>query len=102
MALNMFPIDGGLLELVGDESARQNFILPIEKKGETIRVAMADPMDYVAIDDIELMTGFKVQPVISSKSDIVESIEKISKRSDDVGLSDTTETSDGAPAGQFV
>lgn len=102
VALNMYPIDVSLLEFVGEDFARQNYVLPIEKKDETIRVAMADPMDYVAIDDIELMTGFKVQPVISSKSDILESIEKISNRSDDVGLSATTETIDEAPAIRLV
>jgi len=102
VALNLYPIDTGLLELVGDEFARQNFILPIEKMDETIRVAMADPMDYVAIDDIELMTGFKVQPVISSKNDILESIEKISRRSDDIGLSAANELNEEAPAIRLV
>ncbi|MFC4409882.1 GspE/PulE family protein [Chungangia koreensis] len=102
VALTMVPIDASLLQVVGDDFARQNYILPIEKNGETIRVAMADPMDYVAIDDIELMTGFKVQPVISSKSDILETIEKISRKSDDVGLSATTESNEEAPAVRLV
>lgn len=81
VSLNLFPIDETLISLLGEEYSKKNFILPIEKIGIQLKVAMADPLDYVAIDDIELRTGFTVMPVISSKNDILESIDKFSKDS---------------------
>jgi len=79
VSLNLFPIDETLISLLGEEYSIKNFVLPIEKIGTQLKVAMADPLDYVAIDDIELRTGFTVMPVISSKNDILESIDKFSK-----------------------
>lgn len=79
VSLNLFPIDETLISLLSEEYCKKNFTLPIEKIGTQLKVAMADPLDYVAIDDIELRTGFTVMPVISSKNDILESIDKFSK-----------------------
>lgn len=88
VALNLFPIDTKLIQLVGSEFSRQNFALPIEKDDSTIKVAMADPLDYVVIDDIELMTGFTVQPVISARKDIIETIDKLTKEAASIALSE--------------
>lgn len=79
VALNLFPIDETLISLLGEEYCKTNFALPIEKIGTQLKVAMADPLDFVAIDDIELRTGFTVMSVISSKNNILESIDKFSK-----------------------
>lgn len=79
VSLNLFPIDETLLGLLGVDYCKRNFALPIEKNGTQLKVAMADPLDFVAIDDIELRTGFTVMPVISSKNDILESIDKFSQ-----------------------
>ncbi|MFX3674583.1 MAG: GspE/PulE family protein [Paenisporosarcina sp.] len=79
VSLNLFPIDETLIGLLGEEYCKRNYALPIEKIETQLKVAMADPLDFVAIDDIELRTGFTVIPVISSKNDIVESIDKFLK-----------------------
>ncbi|SER85711.1 GspE/PulE family protein [Psychrobacillus sp. OK032] len=106
VALNLFPIDTKLLQLVGAEFSRQNFALPIEKEDDIIKVAMADPLDYVVIDDIELMTGFTVQPVISARKDILETIDKLTKEAASIALSENLsqegEDEDEAPAIRLV
>lgn len=84
VSLNLFPIDESLLGLLGEDYCKRNFSLPIEKMGTQIKVAMADPLDYIAIDDIELRTGYTVMPVVSSKYDILDSIEKFSDK--DIGI----------------
>lgn len=106
VALNLFPIDTKLIQLVGAEFSRQNFALPIEKDDSTIKVAMADPLDYVVIDDIELMTGFTVQPVISSRKDMIETIDKLTKEAASIALSENLSqegaNEDEAPAIRLV
>ncbi|AYC29756.1 GspE/PulE family protein [Paenisporosarcina cavernae] len=84
VSLTMYPIDETLLSLVGKEYSIRNYALPILKRDDTLTVAMADPLDYMTIDDIELRTGFKVVPVISSKNDILDSIEKFTKTSESI------------------
>lgn len=106
VTLNLFPIDTKLLKLVGADFSRQNYALPIEKSDSTIKVAMADPLDYVVIDDIELMTGFTVQPVISSKKDILETIDKLTKEAASIALTENLSqegaNEDEAPAIRLV
>jgi type IV pilus assembly protein PilB len=84
VSLNLFPIDESLLGLLGADYCKRNFSLPIEKLDKQIKVAMADPLDFVTIDDIELRTGYTVMPVVSSKYDILDSIEKFTEI--DVGI----------------
>ncbi|QUG42243.1 type II/IV secretion system protein [Psychrobacillus sp. INOP01] len=106
VALNLFPIDTKLIQLVGSDYSRQNYALPIEKDEQTIKVAMADPLDYVVIDDIELMTGFTVQPVISSRKDILETIDKLTKEAASIALTENLSqegaNEDEAPAIRLV
>lgn len=84
VSLNLFPIDETLMGLLGIDYCKRNFALPIAKNGVQLKVAMADPLDFVAIDDIELRSGFTVMPVISSKNDILESIKKFSQVNQDL------------------
>ena len=76
VSLYSFPINGQLMELVPKELARENILIPIEQHENTLTVAMNDPLDYYAIDDIELSTGFEVKPVIATKEDILQAINK--------------------------
>lgn len=64
------------MELVPKELARENILIPIEQHENTLTIAMNDPLDYYAIDDIELSTGFEVKPVIATKEDILQAINK--------------------------
>ncbi|MCT2537944.1 Flp pilus assembly complex ATPase component TadA [Aquibacillus koreensis] len=76
VSLYRYPIDKDLMQLVSKEVARRQLLIPLTQKENVITVAMNDPMDYFAIDDLELSTGFVVKPVIASKDDILQSINK--------------------------
>ncbi|WP_026690519.1 GspE/PulE family protein [Alteribacter aurantiacus] len=76
VALNRHPVDGQLINLVPKEMAKRHMVLPFQKEGDKLKVAMADPMDFVAIDDLRMHTGFTIEPSIASKKDIQQSIYK--------------------------
>ncbi|GAA5416243.1 type II secretion system protein E [Paraliobacillus ryukyuensis] len=76
VSLYRFPIDSDLMELVPKEFAKENTLLPIEQRENILTVAMNDPLDYYAIDYLELSTGFTVKPVIATKDDIQQAINK--------------------------
>jgi type IV pilus assembly protein PilB len=56
--------------------ARRNLIIPLKKNGEKLFVAMADPMDFIVIDDLRLSTGFQIETAIATKDDILRAINK--------------------------
>ncbi|GGM27262.1 hypothetical protein GCM10011351_11350 [Paraliobacillus quinghaiensis] len=76
VSLYRFPIDEGLIELIRKETARENILFPIQQQESILTVAMNDPLDYFAIDDLELSTGFSIKPVIATKDDILQAINK--------------------------
>ncbi|OGS19284.1 MAG: type IV-A pilus assembly ATPase PilB [Elusimicrobia bacterium RIFOXYA2_FULL_40_6] len=65
-----------VLQSVPESIIRHQTLIPIEKKGKLLTIAMADPFNIFAIDDLKVMTGYDVQVVISSEKEIKESIEK--------------------------
>lgn len=72
-------IDEKVLRLVNDQILRKNMLLPFEFKADNpsiLRVAMADPMDMMAMDDIEIATGLQIEPVIATPSEIAASIDR--------------------------
>ncbi|CAM3822729.1 GspE/PulE family protein [Alkalicoccus chagannorensis] len=72
--LNTFPVDTEAVKHVSRAFAERNDLIPVEKSGTTLRVAMADPIDYFALDDIRMSSGFEVDPVIASKMEIREAV----------------------------
>lgn len=64
------------LSSVPESLIRRQMILPIEKEGNTLTIAMADPFNIFAVDDIKLMTGHDVRVVISSELEIKTAIDK--------------------------
>jgi type IV pilus assembly protein PilB len=75
--LRQFPVDPEVAKVVTEELARKHNVLPILKTGQTLTVAMADPTNIFAIDEITFSTGFKVDPVVASEEAISEAIDKI-------------------------
>jgi type IV pilus assembly protein PilB len=73
--LKRFKIDTEVIKMVPVEIARHYQIIPISKMGDTITLAMADPLNIFAIDHVESLTGFKISPIISSSKDILQTIE---------------------------
>ncbi|WLR50090.1 ATPase, T2SS/T4P/T4SS family [Bacillus tianshenii] len=76
ISLYRYPVDTSLLKIVPKEFAERNLVIPLRKEGNTLYVAMNDPMDYFAIDDLRLTTGFEISPAIATKDDIVNALQK--------------------------
>src|SRR5712691_7277649 len=74
--LSYFEIDGSVLKLVPFETAKRYQILPLSRVGASLTIAMVDPTNVFAMDDIKFMTGFNIEPVVASESSIQEGIEK--------------------------
>ncbi|OQY09411.1 MAG: type II secretion system protein GspE [Fusobacteriia bacterium 4572_132] len=74
--LDQTIIDEELLELIPKKIAKQYKVMPIFKFENTITIAMVDPLDIFAIDELEFQTGFEVSPSIALEKDIEETIEK--------------------------
>ncbi len=77
MKLNELKIDENLLKIIPEKTARRFLLVPISKNDNTLKVAMADPSNMAAIDDVEAETRLKVSVVLSSEKEIRESIEKL-------------------------
>jgi len=71
-----FEIDESVIKLLPSEVARKYNIIPVNKTGATITIAMADPTNVFAMDDIKFMTGYNVEPVVASELGIRAAIEK--------------------------
>jgi len=73
--LQHFEIDAGVIKLISGDVARKYNILPVNKTGATITIAMADPTNVFAMDDIKFMTGYNVEPVVASELGIKAAID---------------------------
>ncbi len=71
-----FEIDPNVLKLVPADVARKYNILPVNKTGATLTIAMADPTNVFAMDDIKFMTGYNVEPVVASEIALQHSIDR--------------------------
>jgi type IV pilus assembly protein PilB len=74
--LNYFEIDPTVIKLIPHETAKRYQILPLSRVGSSLTIAMVDPTNVFAMDDIKFMTGFNIEPVVASESAILEGIEK--------------------------
>ena len=74
--LSYFEIDPSVVKLIPFETAKRYQILPLSRVGASLTIAMVDPTNVFAMDDIKFMTGFNIEPVVASESSILESIEK--------------------------
>ncbi|GEK29797.1 type II secretion system protein E [Kurthia zopfii] len=76
VSLGQFPIDPDIIQLVPKEIAKRYLLVPLRKEKNKLFIAMADPMDYFAIEEVRMLTGFKVEPCIATKQDIYKTISK--------------------------
>src|SRR5579872_37859 len=74
--LQFFEMDPAVVKLVPEETARKHQILPLSRVGASLTIAMVDPTNVFAMDDIKFMTGFNIEPVVASESSIMERIER--------------------------
>ncbi|HSE49271.1 MAG TPA: type IV-A pilus assembly ATPase PilB [Terriglobales bacterium] len=74
--LSFFEIDPSVVKLIPQETAKRYQILPLSRVGASLTIAMVDPTNVFAMDDIKFMTGFNIEPVVASETAIMEHIEK--------------------------
>ncbi len=74
--LKSYEVDSQVIKLIPQETAQRYQIVPLSRVGSTLTIAMVDPTNVFAMDDIKFMTGFNVEPVVASESAIREAIEK--------------------------
>src|SRR5438034_9236123 len=74
--LSQFEIDPGVIKLIPADTAEKYQIIPLSRAGATLTIAMTDPTNVFAMDDIKFMTGYNVEPVVASEAAVVEAIEK--------------------------
>jgi type IV pilus assembly protein PilB len=74
--LKEFDVDPAVIALIPEEVAQKYMLVPINRAGATLIVAMADPSNIFAIDDIKFMTGLNVEVVVAAEAAIKEAIDK--------------------------
>ena len=74
--LAQFQIDPAVVKLVPPETAQKYQIIPLSRSGASLTIAMTDPTNVFAMDDIKFMTGYNVEPVVASEIAIIEAVQK--------------------------
>ena len=72
--LTQFEIDAGVIKLIPAETAHKYQIVPLSRSGATLTIAMTDPTNVFAMDDIKFMTGYNVEPVVASETAVTDAI----------------------------
>lgn len=95
--LEHFEIDENVAKIIPPDISRKYQVMPVSRTGATLTVAMADPTNVFAIDDIKFLTGYNVEPVIASETAIQAAIDnyygtshavELKKVMDDIASSD--------------
>jgi len=91
--LNQYTIDHELIHLVPAELAKRVNIMPIRRDRNKLYIAMVDPMDYFAIEEVRMTTGCQIEPSIATKEELFRTITKYYdlQESMDAALSDLGE-----------
>ena len=76
ITLSQLDIDPGILRLVPPQIARKYEVLPVKRAANTLTLAMADPTNVFALDDVSFMTNLQVLPVVASQAAIRRAIER--------------------------
>jgi type IV pilus assembly protein PilB len=82
ITLSDFDVDTDVLRLVPQNLASKYEVLPITVVGNTLTLAMSDPTNLLALDDVAFMTNMQVMPLVASQAAIREAIERAYKRDD--------------------
>ncbi|MEO7674719.1 MAG: type IV-A pilus assembly ATPase PilB [Pyrinomonadaceae bacterium] len=88
MNLDLFHIEDQVIKLISQEVALKYMVLPVSRVCTTLTLAMSDPTNVFAMDDIKFMTGFNVEPVIASEQSIQMSVGKYYGGSNQIDIFD--------------
>jgi type IV pilus assembly protein PilB len=73
--LSKTKVDPGLMKLIPADAIKKYRVVPLKRTGSVVTLAMADPSDVFALDDIKFLTGYTIEPVVASESSIVSAIQ---------------------------
>src|SRR6266542_1959954 len=96
-----FDIVSTVIKLIPADVARKYNILPVNKTVATITIAMADPTNVFAMDDIKFMTGYNVEPVVASELGIKAAIDNYSGTTSSLELKKVMEDLQQAESGDL-
>jgi len=74
--LSQFDIDAAVIKLIPPETVQKYQIIPLSRSGATLTIAITDPTNVFAMDDIKFMTGYNVEPVVASETSVLEAIQR--------------------------
>ncbi|HET7221063.1 MAG TPA: type IV-A pilus assembly ATPase PilB [Vicinamibacterales bacterium] len=74
--LTQFEIDSAVIKLIPADTAQKYQIIPLSRSGATLTIAITDPTNVFAMDDIKFMTGYNVEPVVASETAVTEAIKR--------------------------
>jgi type IV pilus assembly protein PilB len=74
--ISKMEINPNVIKLIPSSISKKYFIIPINRVGPKLTLAMADPSNIVVIDEIKFMTGFNVEPVVASETEIIDAVKK--------------------------
>ena len=87
--LDLFSIDAGVLSLIPQEVAQKHSVLPLSRVGATLTLAMVDPTNVFALDDVKFMTGLNIEPVVVAEGSVQQAIAKYYGTSREIELAST-------------
>ena len=114
VSLSDFEVEPDVLRLVPKEVAVKHMVVPVNRAGATLIVAMSDPSNIFAIDELKFLTQYNIEPVVASEASIEEAIARYYNRPEDepeIDLEDMMgefddevefETMNGAESGNVV
>src|SRR3954463_12758590 len=85
-AINLaeFDIESDVLALIPKDVARKHRVVPVNRADKTLIVAMSDPSDIIALDDLKFLTGYNIETVVASEAAIAEALTKYYDASTDL------------------
>ncbi|MEA4888373.1 MAG: ATPase, T2SS/T4P/T4SS family, partial [Clostridiaceae bacterium] len=78
--LSKYEVDQSCPLLINEAMARRHQVIPISKEDNTLTLAMADPLNLQAIDDVRIFTGMKIKPAIVLKNELLSAIDRFYSR----------------------
>jgi type IV pilus assembly protein PilB len=82
--LHEFDIDADVLKLVPRDIARKHMVIPVNRAGATLIVAMSDPSNIYAIDELKFLTQYNIEPVVASEQSIEDAIQRYYEKAPDL------------------
>jgi len=92
ISLKDYPISKETAELIPGEICKKNILIPLKLANKRLTVVMADPTDFMLIDDLRFLTGFSIEPVIAGLTEIEQKIQELFEVAEPLkGFPETTE-----------